>query len=53
MSDAGHFAHCEWLKKCHMSCAESVKHEIKWDPCGHVATCDWEEIYGGWIRDKV
>ena len=19
----------------------------------HMATCDWEEIYGRWIRDKV
>ena len=29
---AGYFAHFEWLKRCHVSCAELVKHELKCGP---------------------
>ena len=28
----GHLAHIEWLKRCHMSCAELFKHELKCGP---------------------
>ena len=31
-SSAGHLAHHEWLKRCHVSCAECVKPELKLDP---------------------
>ena len=29
---AGHLAHFKWLKRCHVSCAELVKHELKCGP---------------------
>ena len=29
---ARHLTHFEWLKRCHVSCAELVKHELKCGP---------------------
>ena len=28
----GHLTHFEWIKRCHVSCAELVKHELKYEP---------------------
>ena len=38
---AGHLARFEWLKRCHMSCAELVKYELM---CGQ-----YELTCGPWV----
>ena len=40
---AGHLEHFEWLKRCHVSCAELVKHELK---CG-LWSDTWHDAIGG------
>ena len=39
---ARHLAHFEWLKRCHVSCAELVKHEPK---CGPWVDT-WHDVIG-------
>ena len=52
---AGHLTHFEWLKRCHMSGAELVKHELKcgsWMDTWHDAI-NLMKTQSRWIRDKV
>ena len=38
-----HLAQFEWLKRCHVLCAELVKHELK---CGPMVDT-WHDAIGG------